>query len=100
MAVLAFCMQKFYLMFARRNEMATLTVREINDADLAGIAEDAKHNNRSLSAEVREMIADRNRQRKSRQAVSDFLAFTKEHPLALPDGKTSLDLLREERDSW
>ncbi len=80
--------------------MATLTVRNIDEAELAGVAEDAKRNNRSLSAEVREMITERNRTRKNRQAVSDFLAFTKEHPLTLPDGKTSLDLLREERDSW
>jgi plasmid stability protein len=80
--------------------MASLTVRDIDDSELAGIAEDAKRNNRSLSAEVREMIADRNRQRRNQQAVSDFLAFTRKNPLTLPKGKTSLDLLREERDSW
>lgn len=80
--------------------MATLTVRDIDDAELAGIAEDARRNNRSLSAEVREMIAERNRQRKNRQAVTDFLDFTRKHPLTLPEGMTSLDLLREERDSW
>lgn len=80
--------------------MATLTVRDIDDAELAGIAQDAKRNNRSLSAEVREMIAERNRERKSRQAVAEFIAFTKRHPIKLSGGKTSLDLLREERDSW
>ncbi len=80
--------------------MATLTVRDIDDDELAGIAEDAKRNNRSLSAEVREMIAERNRKRKSKQAVANFLAFTRQHPITLASGKTSLDLLREERDSW
>jgi hypothetical protein len=75
-------------------------VRDIDDAELAGIAEDAKRNNRSLSAEVREMIAERNRQRKNRQAVAEFLTYTKMNPLSLPKGKTSLDLLREERNSW
>ena len=80
--------------------MATLTVRDIDDAELAGIAQDAKRNNRSLSAEVREMIADRNRQRTNGQAVADFLTFAKRNPLSLPKGKTSLDLLREERGSW
>lgn len=80
--------------------MATLTVRDIDDAELANLAEDAKRNNRSLSAEIREMIAERNRQRRSKQSVADFLAFTKQHPLKLPKGKTSLDLLREERESW
>lgn len=80
--------------------MATLTVRDIDDEELAGIAADAKRNNRSLSAEVRAMIAERNRQRRNRQAVTDFLAFTEKNPLTLPKGKTSLELLRKERDSW
>jgi hypothetical protein len=80
--------------------MATLTVRDIDDAELADVAEDAKLNNRSLSAEVREMIAERSRQRRGKQAVVDFISYTKQHPLQLPNGKTSLDLLREERESW
>jgi plasmid stability protein len=80
--------------------MATLTVRDIDEAELAGIAEDAKRNKRSLSAEVREMIAERNKQRGRKLAVAEFLAYTKQHPLKLPKGMTSLDLLREERDSW
>lgn len=80
--------------------MATLTVRDIDDADLSGIAEVAKQNNRSLSAEVREMIAERNRERKRSEAVAEFLAFTQAHPIILPKGKNTLDLLREERDSW
>ncbi len=80
--------------------MATLTVRDIDDAELASIAQDAKLNNRSLSAEVREMIAERNRQRRSKQAVADFLEFTRRNPIKLTGDRTSLDLLREERDSW
>lgn len=80
--------------------MASLTVRNIDEAELAGVAEDAKRNNRSLSAEVREMIAERNRERKSKQAVAEFLTFTKRHPIKLSGEKTSLDLLREERESW
>lgn len=80
--------------------MATLTVRDIDDEDLAGIAEEAKRNNRSLSAEVRAMIAARNQERKRQQAVADFLEFVQRNPLKLPEGMSSLDLLREERDSW
>jgi plasmid stability protein len=80
--------------------MGTLTVRDIDDAQLAGLAEDAKRNNRSLSAEVREMIADRHRKRTSKQAVADFLEFARRNPIKLSGGRSSLDLLREERDSW
>lgn len=80
--------------------MATLTVRGIDDSDLAALAEAAKRNNRSLSAEVRVMIAERTRKQSREQATADFLNFTRQHPIRLPDGTTSLDLLREERDSW
>jgi plasmid stability protein len=80
--------------------MATLTVRNIDDAELAGVAEDAKRNNRSLAAEVREMFAERNRTRRRKQLFDEMHAFRKRNPLKLPEGMTSLDLLREERDSW
>jgi plasmid stability protein len=80
--------------------MATLTVRNIDDAELAGVAEDAKRNNRSLAAEVREMFAERNRTRRRKQLFEEMHEFRKRNPLKLPEGMTSLDLLREERDSW
>lgn len=80
--------------------MATLTVRGIDDSDLAALAETAKRNNRSLSAEVRAMIAERTRKKSREQAIADFLSFTDRNPLPLPKGMTTLDLLREERDSW
>jgi hypothetical protein len=80
--------------------MATLTVRGIDDSDLAALAEAAKQNNRSLSAEVRVMIAERTRKKSREQATADFLNFTRQNPLRLPDGVASLDLLRAERDGW
>ncbi|WP_421853493.1 FitA-like ribbon-helix-helix domain-containing protein [Novosphingobium sp.] len=80
--------------------MATLTVRGIDDGDLAALAEAARQNNRSLSAEVRVMIAERTRKQSREQATADFLSFTKQNPLRLPGGITSLDILRAERDSW
>jgi plasmid stability protein len=79
--------------------MATLTVRNIDETELAGVAEDAKRNNRSLSAEVREMISERNRARRRKQLFAEMHEFRKRNPLKLPEGMTSLDLLREERDS-
>ena len=80
--------------------MATLTVRNIDDKQLAGLAEEAKRNGRSVAAEVREMIAERDRKRRQRQILAEMHEFRKRNPLKLPDGMTSLDLLHEERDSW
>lgn len=80
--------------------MGSLTVRDIPDSQLAGLAEDAKRNNRSMSAEVRELIAERDRKRRLQQAVADMHEFRKRNPLKLPEGMTSLDLLREDRNSW
>lgn len=80
--------------------MATLTVRNIDDKQLSGLAEEAKRNGRSVAAEVREMIAERDRLRRRRQLFEEMREFVKRNPLKLPEGMTSLDLLREERDSW
>ena len=80
--------------------MGSLTVRDIPDDQLKGLAEDARQNNRSMSAEVRELIAERDRKRRLSQILEEIREFRKRNPLKLPDGMTSLDLLREERDSW
>lgn len=80
--------------------MATLTVRNIDDKQLAGLAEEAKRNGRSVAAEVREMIAERDRLRRRKQILAEMHEFVKRNPLKLPEGMTSLDLLREERESW
>ena len=80
--------------------MGSLTVRDIPDDQLKGLAEDARQNNRSMSAEVRELIAERDRKRRLSQILEEMREFRKRNPLKLPDGMTSLDLLREERDSW
>jgi plasmid stability protein len=80
--------------------MGSLTVRDIPDRHLAKLAEDARRNNRSMSAEVRELIAERDRKQRLQQILAEMREFRKRNPLKLPDGMTSLDLLREERDSW
>jgi plasmid stability protein len=79
--------------------MGTLTVRDIPDNQLAGLAEDAKRNKRSMSAEVRELIAERDRKREFEKLLAEMRAFRKRNPLKLPDGRTMQDILREERDS-
>lgn len=80
--------------------MATVTARKVDDSDYAALSELAQENGRSLSEEVRILIADHVRKRKVRDVVADMLDFAKRNPMKLPDGKTSLDLLHEERGSW
>ena len=80
--------------------MGTLTVRNVDDGLLARTTEAAKLNKRSLSAEVRELMAESDRKRRVANLREEMREFRKRNPLKLPDGMTSLDLLREERDSW
>ena len=80
--------------------MATVTARKIDDSDYATLSEIAEENGRSISEELRILIAGRVKKRRAERAVADILEFTQRNPLTLPEGMTSLDLLREERDSW
>jgi plasmid stability protein len=88
-------------MQARRLDMATLTVRDIDDADYENLQLVARKNNRSTAAHVREMIADANRQNgRAEDAIARLKAFQEKSRWTLPKGIRSLDVLREERDSW
>ncbi len=80
--------------------MATLTVRNIEDDLLARTAETAKRNNRSLSAEVRALMAEADREQRFEKLLAEMHEFVERNPLKLADGRTMQDILREERDSW
>ncbi len=80
--------------------MATATVRKVDDRDYAALSEMAEENGRSISEELRTLIAEAARKRRVAKVLDDMRAFAKGNPLKLHDGMTSLDLLREERDSW
>lgn len=82
--------------------MATLTVRDIDDADYEKLCALAKANNRSMAAQVRAMIAEAARGNASdrEDAVMRMKELRDRAGWTLPAGKTSFDLLREERDSW
>ena len=80
--------------------MGTLTIRNIDDSHLAGLAEDARRNKKSVAAEVRDMIAERDRERRFEALLAEMRAFRKRNPLKLADGRTMQDILQEERDSW
>lgn len=80
--------------------MATATIRKVDDRDYATIGEMAEEHGRSISEELRSMIAEAARKRRVEKLLTEMREFVKRNPLKLPDGMTSLDLLREERDSW
>jgi hypothetical protein len=80
--------------------MATALARNVDDNDYAHLGEGAAENNRSISEELRILIAEYARKRRVAKLREEMREFRKRNPLKLPDGMTSLDLLREERDSW
>lgn len=80
--------------------MATATVRNVDDKDYAALVATANENGRSISDELRTLIAELARKRRGKQLVAELKAMREKHPITLPPGMTSLDLLREERDSW
>ncbi|GGB93759.1 hypothetical protein GCM10011494_10250 [Novosphingobium endophyticum] len=80
--------------------MATATVRNVDDDDYAALTEMAEANQRSVSAELRAMIAEQARRHRAEKLIVEMRAIRKRNALKLPDGRTMLDLLREERDSW
>jgi plasmid stability protein len=80
--------------------MATLTVRKLSDATYEALGTRAKKNHRSLEAEVRDIL-DREAKAFDMQAwIAEVQEIRTRNPLKLPEGKASLDLLREERESW
>lgn len=80
--------------------MATLTVRKLSDETYEGLGLRAKKNHRSLEAEVRDIL-DREAKAFDMTAwIAEVREIRARNPIKLPDGMTSLDLLREERDSW
>ena len=81
--------------------MATLTVRRLDDDVYARLGQRAVRNKRSLEAEVRDILEKE--AGKSNFDMQAWLAKARnlrEQTRPRTDGKTSLDILREERDNW
>lgn len=80
--------------------MATLTVRKLDDETYKTLGRRARRNNRSLEAEVRDIL-DREAKDFNLEAwIAELRAFRARNPLKLPEGMDAVSLLREERDSW
>ena len=80
--------------------MATATIRKVDDRDYATIGEMAEEHGRSISEELRCVIAEAARKRRFEQLLAEMREFLERDPLKLADGRTMQDILREERDSW
>jgi hypothetical protein len=80
--------------------MATATARNVDDRDYALLSEAAEEHGRSISEELRLLIAEYARKRRGAKRVAELAELRRKYPITLPEGMTSLDLLREERDSW
>jgi hypothetical protein len=83
-----------------RCAMATATARNVDDNDYSIIAASANKNGRSISEEFRLLIASHARKLRAEQTVSALRELREKSNWTLPNGMTSLDLLRGERDSW
>jgi hypothetical protein len=79
--------------------VATATARNVDNGDYAALSETAQQNGRSISEELRNLIAEHARKRRAAKTVAELKALRDKSNWTLPGGMTSLDLLREERDA-
>lgn len=80
--------------------MSNLAVKDIEPEHYQALVDQAKDNRRSVAAEVRNWLAEVAKKRRGKALVAELEAMRKNSKWTLPNGMTSLDLLREERDSW
>lgn len=80
--------------------MSNLAVKDIEPDHYQALVDQAKDNKRSVAAEVRDWVAEIAKRRRGRQRVAEMTALRDKVNWKLPGCMTSLDLLREERDSW
>jgi plasmid stability protein len=81
--------------------MATLTIRKLDDGVYARLGDRARAHNRSLEAEVRTILEREATQPESFDIdawLAEARALRRRTP-PLPDGRSSLDILRDERES-
>ncbi len=79
--------------------MATMTIRDIDDADYENLRRIAKANNRSAAAHLRAMIADLEPPKRSReQALDALLEFRKQHAIKPRPGEDAVSMVRAIRD--
>ena len=78
--------------------MATLTVRKLADTTYENLGKRAKANNRSLEAEVREILDRESKAFDIKGWVAELREFRKEHAIKPRLGEDSVSMVRAVRD--
>ena len=78
--------------------MGSLTVRDIPDQHLAGLAKAARLKKRSLSAEVRDLIAENDRKRQVEELLANIRERSKRNSIRLGPNEDAVSLIRAVRD--
>ncbi len=79
--------------------MATITARNVDDNDYAILSDAADAHGRSISEELRTLIADFAHKQRAKILLAEMREISA-NSKPMPNGLTMQDLLREERDSW
>jgi hypothetical protein len=78
--------------------MATVTARNVDDRDYAALGEMAQENGRSISEELRVLIAEYARRRKGAKVAAELRAFAESNPIKMRPGEDAVSLIRYIRD--
>ena len=78
--------------------MPSLTIKDIDTKQYQGLVEDARQNGRSLAAEMRAMIAERDRKREVAKSVARMREIREQTVGLLGSWPDSVALIRAVRD--
>ena len=78
--------------------MATVTARKVDDADYAILGEIAEEQGRSISEELRLLIAEHTRLRRGAKRVAYLRATREKHPITHAPGEDAVSVIRSIRD--
>jgi negative regulator of replication initiation len=78
--------------------VATVTARKVDDSDYAYLSEGAEENGRSISEELRALIAEYARKRKGAKVAAELRAFAEANPIKMRPGEDAVSLIRSIRD--
>ena len=78
--------------------MATVTARKVDDGDYAHLSEGADENGRSISEELRALIAEYARKRRGIKVAAELRAFAEANPIKMRPGEDAVSLIRSIRD--
>ena len=78
--------------------MATITARNVDDGEYAILGEMAQEQGRSISEELRLLIAEHIRRRRGAKRVEELRALREKYRLEMAPGMDSVSLIRAVRD--